>query len=106
MAGDLALSLGARRSFLVMQCRPSLSEIEPFITKNRFSAPEISENIFRDLVLCLTCNNSRPTSQNIGGTKVWAVPHLKFLEGTVPQAPLSLRHERKDRPTSLRRKFL
>jgi len=39
---------------------------------------------FSQLVLCLTSNNS--TSQNIGGTDAWAVPHLKF-EGTFPQSP-------------------
>ena len=27
------------------------------------------------------------TSLNIGGTNAWAVPHLKFLWGTVPPVP-------------------
>ena len=31
------------------------------------------------------------TSENIGGTDAWAVPHLKFLGGPFPQFPLGLR---------------
>ena len=31
------------------------------------------------------------TSQNIGGTNAWAVPHLKFWGGQSPQSPLGLR---------------
>ena len=41
-------------------------------------------NIPGHFVFCLTSHNS--TSQNIGGTDAWAVPHLKF-GGTVPPSP-------------------
>src|SRR6218665_3158422 len=43
----------------------------------------------RQVVLCLTSHNS--TSENIGGTDAWAVPHLNFLGEDRTSAPLSLR---------------
>src|SRR6218665_2031357 len=43
---------------------------------------------FAQFVLCLTSNNS--SSQNIGRTDAWAVPHLKFGEGASSQSPPNL----------------
>ena len=40
-------------------------------------------------VLSRASDNTRPTSQNIGGTDAWAVPHLKFLGGPFPSPPRS-----------------
>src|SRR6218665_939490 len=44
---------------------------------------------FTLFMLSRTSDNT--TSQNIGGTNAWVVPHLKFFGGTVPPVPLGLR---------------
>src|SRR6218665_1713092 len=49
---------------------------DPFLTKNTF---------FTLFILSRASDNT--TSQNIGGTDAWAVPHLKLLEGLSPQFP-------------------
>src|SRR6218665_2239706 len=40
---------------------------------------------FTLFILSRTSDNT--TSQNIGGTNAWAVPHLKFWGGPSPQSP-------------------
>ena len=59
---------------------PFLAEKPLFLNKTF-----LHDNFFSRLVLCHASNNT--TSQNIGGTNAWAVPHLKF-GGTVPALPL------------------
>src|SRR6218665_491467 len=55
--------------------------IDPFLTgKTPF---------FTLFILSRASDNT--TSQNIGGTNAWAVPHLKFLGGPSPQSHLGLR---------------
>src|SRR6218665_60787 len=83
-----------------MHC--SLSEIEPFILKEiDFQYPKFLKTLF---LLCLTCNNSRPTSQNIGGQKHGLTPPQIF-EGTVPPVPPKS-PPMKERIHLMRRKFL
>src|SRR6218665_2546206 len=47
------------------------------------------KQFFTLFMLSRTSDNT--TSQNIGETNAWAVPHLKFWGGPSPQSPLGLR---------------
>src|SRR6218665_3265701 len=60
---------------------------DPFLTrKTTISEKNSFMTLFFTLfVLSRASNNT--TSQNIGGTDAWAVPHFKFLRGTAPQSP-------------------
>ena len=62
---------------------------DPFFTRKT----TISENnslMTPFFILFVLSRASDNTTQNIGGTDAWAVPHLKFW-GTVPPIPLGLR---------------
>src|SRR6218665_677960 len=63
----------------------------PFLTKNlKFRQKYSSLTPFlSQFVLFLTSHNT--TSQNVGGTNAWAVPHLKFWGDRPIQFPLGLR---------------
>ena len=70
-----------------VKCRRLQCIYDPFPTrkttisvKNSFMTP-----FFTLFVLSRASDNT--TSQNIEGTDAWAVPHLKFFWGTVPQSP-------------------
>ena len=67
-----------------------LRRIWPFPHKNNhyFRKEFLYDTVFTLFVLSRASDNT--TSQNIGGTDAWAVPHLTF-GGTVPPAPLGLR---------------
>jgi len=49
-----------------------------------FTLSSQEHTFFTLLILSHAPDNT--TSLNIGGTNAWAVPHLKFLRGTVPQS--------------------
>src|SRR6218665_1513259 len=60
---------------------------DPFFTRK----PPISEKNFLVHLFALFVLSTNTTSQNIGRTDAWAVPHLKYFWGTVPPVPLGLR---------------
>ena len=68
------------------------SREKPISENNSFLTP-----LFTLFVLSRTSNNT--TSQNIGGTDAWAVPHLKFWEDRPPSPPLGPRPCPRQPPT-------
>src|SRR6218665_1721210 len=61
-----------------------------FTRKNPISENNSLVTPFFTLFL-LSRSSDNTTSQNIGGTDAWAIPHLKFFWGAVPQSLLGLR---------------
>src|SRR6218665_1725466 len=114
MGGDLAPNLGGTKKFFRGPISGKISIFRVKISDDLFSShrPGSSDfsHIFRMFTMLnvvydhflirktqfftlfmLSRTSDNTTSQNIGGTNAWAVPHLKFWGDRSPQSPLGLR---------------
>src|SRR6218665_2474 len=62
---------------------------DPFLTRTTAISEKILYDTFFFTLFVLSRTSDNTTSQNIGGTDAWAVPHLKFLGRPSPVSLVS-----------------
>src|SRR6218665_1653545 len=113
MGGDLAPNLGGTKKFVRGPISGKISIFRVKISDDLFLVIDLGlwifpffSHIFRMFTMLnvvydhfltrkppfftlfiLSRTSDNTTSQNIGRTNVWAVPHLKFWRGPSPQSP-------------------